>query len=69
MKSFIDYFNCGNIYKDGNNLVFRVPKYDDLDNKIIPFFQKYPIIGVKNKDFKDFCQAALIIKNKKHLTL
>ena len=69
MRSFIDYFDCGNIFKDGNNFVFRVSKFDDLDNKIIPFFQKYPIFGVKYEDFLDFCRAALVIKNKKHLTM
>ena len=68
IRSFIDYFDCGNIYKDGNNFVFRVSKFDDIENKIIPFFQKYPIIGVKNEDFLDFYRAALVIKNKKHLT-
>ena len=68
MINFIDYFDCGNVYKDGNNFVFRVSKFDDIDNKIIPFFQKYPIMGVKNEDFRDFCRAALVIKNKKHLT-
>lgn len=68
IRNFIDYFDCGNIYKDGNNFVFRVSKFDDIDNKIIPFFQKYPVIGVKSEDFRDFCRAALVIKNKKHLT-
>ena len=41
---------------------------DDIVNKIIPFFNKYPIIGVKSKDFKDFSKAAELIINKKHLT-
>ena len=69
MRSLVDYFDCGNIYKDGNNVVFRVSKFEDLENKILPFFQKYPIIGVKNEDFQDFCRAVLVIKSKKHLTM
>ena len=36
--------------------------------KIIPFFDKYPIVGVKSKSYEDFKQVALIVKDKKHLT-
>ena len=36
--------------------------------KIIPFFKKYPIEGVKLKDFHDFCKVADMVKDKKHLT-
>ena len=39
-----------------------------LIDKIIPFFKKYPIIGVKAMDFADFCEAAELVKNKDHLT-
>ena len=31
-------------------------------------FKKYPIPGVKALDFKDFCRAAELMKEKKHLT-
>ena len=37
--------------------------------KIIPFFDKYSIVGVKSKSYEDFKQVALIVKDKKHLTL
>lgn len=36
--------------------------------KIIPFFEKYPILGEKSRDFKDFCKVAEQMKQKKHLT-
>jgi hypothetical protein len=39
-----------------------------LTEKIIPFFNKYPILGVKNQDFKDFCRVVSLIKEKKHKT-
>jgi hypothetical protein len=32
------------------------------------FFQKYPLQGVKSKDFKDFCKVAELMENKAHLT-
>ena len=36
--------------------------------KIIPFYNKYPIIGVKSEDFLDWCNVAKLMKEKKHLT-
>ena len=72
MKSLIKYFECGYIEKDksGNRnwIDFRVTKFNDIANKIIPFFQKHLIQGVKVLDFGDFCQVAYIMKNKQHLT-
>lgn len=59
---------CGKIYLYKEGVHFRVTKYSDLSGKIIPFFQKYSVLGVKALDFKDFCIAAEMMKNKKHLT-
>ena len=42
--------------------------FSDINNKIIPFFIKYKIGGVKERDFLDFCRASDIIKAKGHLT-
>ena len=65
----LEYLGCGTIYKhSGNAVVLRVFKFDDIVNKIIPFFQKYPIVGVKGLDFADWCEVAEMMKDKKHLT-
>ena len=68
LKSFIEYLGCGKISIQKEGVYFRVTKSSDLSGKIIPFFQKYSIIGVKALDFQDFCIAADMMKNKKHLT-
>ena len=68
MISFIDYFNCGNICKSRESFVYRVEKFSDIQNKIIPFFNKYQIQGVKHLDYLDFCKTAELIENKSHLT-
>lgn len=68
MTSLIEYFGCGNINKDKGILNFVVGKRLDINEKIIPFFIKYPIEGVKSKDFLAFCEIAELIKNKIHLT-
>ena len=41
---------------------------ENINSKIIPFFNKYKIQGVKYKDFKDWSSAAKIIESKRHLT-
>lgn len=38
VKNFIKYFNCGGVYKKGEAFDFRVTKFEDIVNKIIPFF-------------------------------
>ena len=68
MISLIEYLNCGNINKKSKAVDFKVTKFSDIMYKIIPFFKKYPIEGVKLKDFHDFCKVADMVKDKKHLT-
>jgi hypothetical protein len=68
LKSFIKYFDCGKIYKQSSSsevLDFVVKKFIDIEQKIIPFFIKHPLYGVKSKDFEDFCKIANIIKEAK----
>ena len=55
MKSLISYFGCGRYESVHNKNIgnFVVTKFIDITNKVIPFFYKYPITGVKALDFKD----------------
>lgn len=69
MRRLIEYLCCGNIYKKRESLYFIVTKFADIENKIIPLFKKYPIEGIKLKDFQDFCKVAKLMKSKKHLTI
>lgn len=70
MKSLISFLECGcyasRSNKDYGN--FLVTTISDINDKIIPFFQKYEIKGTKVNDFADFCKAGEIIKAKGHLT-
>ena len=71
LKSFVNYFNCGNYYfkHSGEAVEFVVSKFKDIHEKILPFFEKYPLIGSKSRDFTDFYKAAQLIKSKVHLEL
>ena len=64
------YLNCGNVYYHSENaFVFKVGKFVDINNKIIPFFKSYPIQGIKELDYQDFCEIATLIGEGQHLSL
>ena len=69
-NSFVEYFECGKYYSVNQKEAghFVVNKLSDISEKILPFFNKYEIIGEKRHDFIAFCRAAELIKAKKHLT-
>jgi len=68
MRSLIEYFGCGNIYKNRDTVEFKITKFEDLTEKIIPFLVKYPIQGAKFVDYLDFVKVIKLMKNKAHLT-
>jgi LAGLIDADG endonuclease len=69
MKSLAEYLDCGKygLRPQRDTGEFFVTKFSDITDKIIPFFNKYPIQGVKALDFADFCKVAELMKNKDHL--
>jgi hypothetical protein len=70
VSSIVTYLGCGFLQEDPKSSVvkFIALKFDDVYNIVIPFFNKYPLIGYKNLDFKDFCKIAVLVQNKAHLT-
>lgn len=70
LSNILNYLDCGHLHegKDVKFLDAIVNKIGDINDKIIPFFMKYPIQGVKVLDFEDFKKAAELMKTKEHLT-
>ena len=68
MRSLVEYLGCGNVYIDKEVVEFKITKFDDLYDKVIPFFSKQKLLGVKLQDFKDWCEVAKLMKNKANLT-
>ena len=70
------HFNCGHVYlqkdrRENHKDCYRyeVSKREDLQNIIIPFFQKNQLkFLTKKRDFKIFCQIMGEIRKGKHLT-
>lgn len=61
---------CGSVTINETSKIarFSVTKLSDIQNIIIPFLDKYPIVGEKVKDYEDFKKVSDLITNKSHLT-
>ena len=46
----------------------QISKFSDVNNIIIPFFNKHPILGLKSLDFLDFKKICKLMKTKEHLS-
>ena len=70
MELISKYLNSGNIYKLDNRpmVSLTIVKYSDITNLIIPFFKKYPVLGIKENDFSDWCKVAKLMNDGSHLT-
>lgn len=68
LKKIKFYFNCGRIENHGIKACdFTVNSFKDIDNKIVPFFSRYPLIGSKLWNLNDFNKVVKMMKNKEHL--
>ncbi|XWW92072.1 LAGLIDADG endonuclease (mitochondrion) [Cordyceps javanica] len=70
MEKLISSLGCGKIelLLKQSAVYFVVVKFQDIFDKIIPLFDKYPIRGVKALDYADFKKVINIMLNKEHLT-
>lgn len=61
-------FQCGFIRRDFSDktLKYEVRSLEDLVNKIIPHFENYPLLSLKQKDFKFFKQICLLMQKNLH---
>lgn len=68
LKSLVDFFECGQTYSYKDYVEFRCQSFKYIYGKILPFFYKYPILGIKAQDFDDWAKVAEMIQTKVHLT-
>lgn len=62
------FFGCGFIRRDFSDktLKYEVRSLDDLINKIIPHFEKYPMLSKKQKDFEFFKHVCNLMQKELH---
>ena len=68
LQKFIEYFGCGILYRKKEVFEYRVTKLSDFVEKILPFFEKYPILGIKSLDYQDFCKVIKLMQTQAHLS-
>jgi len=68
LLNIVEYLGCGKVYRDKEAYILKITKLSEIHDTIIPFFLKYLILGVKSKDFNDWCLIADLMKQGKHLT-
>jgi len=67
MESLVSYLG-GTVVKSREAVDLQVIKLSVLQDKVLPLLEKYPVQGVKFKDYSDFIKVVEIVKNKTHLT-
>ena len=69
VSSLVDFFGCGFVRssKKDNMVKFEVRSLKDIQNKIIPHFEKHQLKGRKLKDFDNFKKVVNLMKENKHL--
>jgi hypothetical protein len=72
ITDLVKFFNLQDfdkyIYTTENAVSFQITNFTDIMNIIIPFFEQYPIEGIKKLDYVDFKTVGDLMLNKEHLT-
>lgn len=70
------YFKCGYVIVNRRMdprreqlARYAVKRRADLTERIIPFFEKHPLITTKRHDFRSFCHALTLMNTDSHLRL
>ncbi len=74
LESLQQFFGCGKIFINRRRDNHREPLYrycvravENLHEKVVPFFQRYPLRTAKREDFEKFAQVVTMMVAKKHL--
>lgn len=69
LHSIAQFLDCGRVEKrSGDACDFTVNSIKDFNDKIIPFFLKYSLLGSKYLNFNDFKKVLELMVIKEHLT-
>ncbi len=65
-----DRFGCGSIRPDRSDrtLKYEVRSVQDLVEKVIPHFEKFPLLSSKRGDFEKFAQICRLMNERQHLS-
>jgi LAGLIDADG DNA endonuclease family protein len=62
LELFRDTLGCGTIRKAGDDgWYFEVNRLGDLVDAVVPFFDRFPLVGRKQHDLRLFCEAVALL--------
>lgn len=64
------HFGCG-FMRDGvtdNTIKYEVRRLNDLLEKVLPHFERYPLLSAKQRDVESLKEICLIMKQNEHIT-
>lgn len=68
LKGIANYLSSDKkIGLSNNSANLQISNFSDVLNKVIPFFDKFKVIGMKGLDFEDFKKISFIVQTKDHL--
>ena len=67
LNLFQQTFDCGTIRPDRSDKTFKfeIRGLNDLIEKVVPFFRRFPLKSSKNRDFELFAQICLLMNLEK----
>ena len=75
LRLFVDVLGCGAIKKNASatsrdkTYVLVVKRHSDLYEKVVPFFERFPLRSEKQQEFLKFAQVIEMMHRKEHLTI
>jgi hypothetical protein len=63
-----DYFQCGSLRRDYSDktLKYEIRSLAEIQRKIIPFFDQFPLLSDKQRDFELFKQICAMMGRNEH---
>jgi hypothetical protein len=62
LEVFREVLGCGTMRRAGNGgWYWEVNRLSDIQHRIVPFFERFPLIGSKQEDFRRFAAAVGIL--------
>ena len=74
LRLFVDALGCGAIKRNASassrdkTYVFVVKRHDDLYERVLPFFERFPLRSEKQQEFLKFAEVVEMMHRKEHLT-
>ena len=70
MDKVLQYLGGGQIYNYTKSAVhLNIVDFSLITNKIIPLFEENSLVGVRSRDYLDWCKIHKLMLNRSHLTV